>query len=150
MILQGNYGYFSFWGSPCGFCMSHFIIPLNVFLSFHFSFNLDHFVFCLKCKQQCQTKLSNLDGNIIEDVFPLMYNYLQFSYYKCKSHWQFLTYDDVKIYHDLTIFRHGFCYSLNYRNDLIQSNSVITNSSGPAIFVRYNRVHLRTKMTNFI
>lgn len=42
----------------------------------------NHFVFCLKCKQQCQTKLSNLDGNVIEDIFPLMYNYLQFSYYK--------------------------------------------------------------------
>ncbi len=31
----------------------------------------------------------------------------------------------------------------------VQSNSVITNSSGPAIFVRYNRVHLCTEMTNF-
>jgi hypothetical protein len=30
----------------------------------------------------------------------------------------------------------------------LQSNSVITNSSGPAIFVRYNRAHLCTKMTN--
>ncbi len=30
----------------------------------------------------------------------------------------------------------------------IQSNSVITNSSGPAIFVRYNRVNLCTKLTN--
>jgi hypothetical protein len=32
---------------------------------------------------------------------------------------------------------------------LLQSNSVITNSLGPAIFVRYNRVDLCTKMTNF-
>ncbi len=31
---------------------------------------------------------------------------------------------------------------------LIQSNSVITNSSGPAIFVRYNRVNLCGKITN--
>ncbi len=31
---------------------------------------------------------------------------------------------------------------------LLQSNSVITNSSGPDIFVRYNRVNLCTKMTN--
>ncbi len=31
---------------------------------------------------------------------------------------------------------------------LIQSNSVITNSSGPAIFARYNRVNLCSKMTN--
>ena len=30
----------------------------------------------------------------------------------------------------------------------LQSNSVIANSSGPAIFVRYNRVNLCSKMTN--
>ncbi len=30
----------------------------------------------------------------------------------------------------------------------IQWNSVITNHSGPAIFVRYNRVNLCSKMTN--
>jgi hypothetical protein len=30
----------------------------------------------------------------------------------------------------------------------LQSNSVITNSLGPAIFVRYNRVKLCAKMTN--
>jgi hypothetical protein len=30
----------------------------------------------------------------------------------------------------------------------VQSNSVITNSSGPAIFVRYNRVDLCNKMTS--
>ncbi len=32
----------------------------------------------------------------------------------------------------------------NKNKKLIQSNSVITNSSGPAIFVRYNRVYLCT------
>ncbi len=31
---------------------------------------------------------------------------------------------------------------------MVQSNSVITNSSGPAVFVRYNRINLCTKMTN--
>ncbi len=31
---------------------------------------------------------------------------------------------------------------------LVQSNSVITNCSGPAIFVRFNRVNLCSKMTN--
>ncbi len=51
-------------------------------MTLHF---LDHYVFCLKCKQHCQTKLANLDGNAIEDIFPLMYNYLQFSYYKGQS-----------------------------------------------------------------
>ncbi len=30
----------------------------------------------------------------------------------------------------------------------VQWNSIITNSSGPAIFVRYNRVHLCTNDTN--
>ncbi len=32
----------------------------------------------------------------------------------------------------------------------LQSNSVITNSSGPAILVSYNRVNLCTKITNLI
>ncbi len=31
----------------------------------------------------------------------------------------------------------------------VQSNSVITNSPRPAIFVRYNRVNLCTKMAKF-
>ncbi len=31
---------------------------------------------------------------------------------------------------------------------IIQSNSVITNSSGPDIFVRYNLVNLCTNVTN--
>ncbi len=33
------------------------------------------------------------------------------------------------------------------RKLVLQSNSVITNSSGPVIFVRYNRVFLCTKIT---
>jgi hypothetical protein len=36
---------------------------------------------------------------------------------------------------------------LNYIH-IRQSNSVVKNSSGPVIFVRYNRVNLCTKLTN--
>ena len=41
----------------------------------------NHFTFCLRCKRRCQAELENLDGEIVEDVLPLMYHYLQFAYF---------------------------------------------------------------------
>lgn len=42
----------------------------------------NHFAFCLKCKQNCKSVLSNLDGEQIDKLLPTMYNYLQYSYYQ--------------------------------------------------------------------
>jgi hypothetical protein len=51
----------------------------NVFLYVHFS---DHFTFCLRCKQTCQVDVGNLNGDLVADLIPLVYHYLQIAYYK--------------------------------------------------------------------
>lgn len=42
----------------------------------------NHFTFCLRCKLKCPAKLENLDGEVIEGLFPLVYHYLQIAYFK--------------------------------------------------------------------
>ncbi|TRY71031.1 hypothetical protein TCAL_08913 [Tigriopus californicus] len=42
----------------------------------------NHFTFCLRCKLKCPGKLENLDGEVIEGLFPLTYHYLQIGYFK--------------------------------------------------------------------
>eukprot|EP00095_Tigriopus_kingsejongensis_P000094 maker-scaffold1877_size25834-snap-gene-0.6 protein:Tk00094 transcript:maker-scaffold1877_size25834-snap-gene-0.6-mRNA-1 annotation:"hypothetical protein TcasGA2_TC004700" len=42
----------------------------------------NHFTFCLRCKLRCISKLENLDGEVVEGLFPLLYHYLQMGYYK--------------------------------------------------------------------
>lgn len=43
----------------------------------------DHHTFCLRCKRRCRATLSNVAGNHqLDDLLPLIYNYLQMSYYK--------------------------------------------------------------------
>ncbi|CAB4058005.1 unnamed protein product [Lepeophtheirus salmonis] len=42
----------------------------------------NHFTYCVRCKRQCLIKLANLDGEFHHDIFPLMFHYLQFAYYK--------------------------------------------------------------------
>ena len=54
----------------------------SLLFSLSLCLSLDHFTFCLKCKSQCEEKLSNLDGNVLPDFLPLIFNYLQYSYFK--------------------------------------------------------------------
>ncbi|XP_034231113.1 prolyl 3-hydroxylase 1-like [Thrips palmi] len=42
----------------------------------------NHYVYCLKCKTKCHSKLSQMNGERYDDFLPLHYNYLQFSYFK--------------------------------------------------------------------
>lgn len=42
----------------------------------------DHFTFCLRCKLQCAKDLSNLNGQYVDNVYPMMYHYLQFAYFQ--------------------------------------------------------------------
>ncbi|KAE8744370.1 hypothetical protein FOCC_FOCC008974 [Frankliniella occidentalis] len=42
----------------------------------------NHFVYCLKCKAKCQSKLSVLNGEKYDDFLATHFNYLQFAYYK--------------------------------------------------------------------
>lgn len=47
-------------------------------------FILDHFAYCLKCKQKCKTRLGSLNGEKHEDLLPSHYHYLQYAYFKRK------------------------------------------------------------------
>ena len=49
---------------------------------FTINFISDHYTFCLKCKSKCEEHLFNLDGHQEEQFLALVYNYLQFSYFK--------------------------------------------------------------------
>ncbi len=42
----------------------------------------DHFTYCLRCKQGCKGELSNVNGEFVDKLMPLMYHYLQIAYYK--------------------------------------------------------------------
>ena len=44
----------------------------------------NHFTFCLKCQMNCAQKLNNLRGEVIENLVPNFYHYLQFGYYHGK------------------------------------------------------------------
>ena len=46
----------------------------------------NHFTFCLKCKMNCAQTLNNFRGEILENLVPTFYHYLQFGYYngKCR------------------------------------------------------------------
>ena len=44
----------------------------------------DHFTFVLKCKQGCQGQLNRIGDEVIENMFPFMYFYMMFAYYKGK------------------------------------------------------------------
>lgn len=46
---------------------------------------IDHYTYCLKCKVSCHDRMSNLDGKEMEDFVALIFNYLQYSYYKSES-----------------------------------------------------------------
>jgi len=41
----------------------------------------NHFTFCLKCKMNCASTLNNFRGEIIDNLVPTFYHYLQFGYY---------------------------------------------------------------------
>ncbi|XP_037920460.1 cartilage-associated protein-like [Hermetia illucens] len=41
----------------------------------------NHYVFTLRCKQNCTNELSFVNGRFYEDLYPSMFNYLQFAYY---------------------------------------------------------------------
>ncbi|KAK3914415.1 Prolyl 3-hydroxylase 1 [Frankliniella fusca] len=42
----------------------------------------NHFVYCLKCKAKCQSKLSRLNGEKYDDFLAKHFDYLQYAYYK--------------------------------------------------------------------
>ena len=44
----------------------------------------NHFTFCLKCKMNCAQTLNNFRGEILENLVPTFYHYLQFGYYNGK------------------------------------------------------------------
>ena len=62
-----------------------FIINVTMGMSYAMLYFIDHFTYCLRCKQRCVTDMQNVNGEQIGDIYPLMYNYLQFAYYKRKS-----------------------------------------------------------------
>ena len=45
----------------------------------------NHFTFCLKCKMNCAQTLNNFRGEILENLVPTFYHYLQFGYYNGKK-----------------------------------------------------------------
>lgn len=46
------------------------------------SSHLDHFTYCLRCKQNCTREMSLIRGKIYDDLFASHYEYLHISYYK--------------------------------------------------------------------
>ena len=57
---------------------------MNQISSLMIFFISDHFTFVLKCKQGCQGQLNRIGDEVIENMFPFMYFYMMFAYYKGK------------------------------------------------------------------
>lgn len=42
----------------------------------------NHFTYCLRCKQNCSSKLNSLNGERHDDLLPSHYHFLQYAYFK--------------------------------------------------------------------
>ena len=98
------------------------------------NFISDHYTFCLKCKSKCEEHLFNLDGHQEEQFLALVYNYLQFSYFKgTKILFKFELQLQSLIFQRMNSRKvpnvlHLFCY-LNQRTKLWLGTKVTSNKN---------------------
>ena len=104
------------------------------FWMFNINFILDHYTFCLKCKSKCEEHLFNLDGHQEDQFLALVYNYLQFSYFKgTKNILQVLLWHKSSIFQKMNSRKvpsvlHLFC-SLNQKTKLWLGTKVTSNKN---------------------